>query len=85
MPDRKVAAIRAFVADLMAYREDVKADAKKMLSKVTLATLSNVDDLEEFLTEMVLSLADKHLMHNGRVRPQATRMIRRYVDGMMRR
>jgi hypothetical protein len=85
MPDRKVAAIRAFMADLIEYRQAVKDDAKKMLSKVTLPILADRQALEEFLIEMITALADKHLVANGKVRPQAARMIKRYTAGMVPR
>lgn len=85
MAESKVAAIRGFMADLIEYRQAVKADALAMLAKLDLATLSNADDLEQWMTEMITALADKHLMKNGTVRPQAARMVRRYVAGMVGR
>ena len=71
------------MSDLIEYRQAVKADALAMLAKLDIGTLSNAADLEEWMTEMIVALADKHLMSKGKVRPQATRMVRRYVAGMV--
>ena len=73
------------MAGLVLFRQGVKDDARKLASSVTPEILSSPGDLEDFLTEMVVALAQKHLISKGRVRQTPTLMIRRYVSGMARR
>jgi hypothetical protein len=84
MPSGKIRAISAFVLGLQDLRGKVKDDAQQLLHRLDLSTLSDPDALASFLEEMVHALATKHLVSNGKVRPEASKLIKAYVSGMVK-
>lgn len=82
--DAKVKAIKEFLAGLQGIRQDVKDDAIKLLDAMPLSVLANVDDLEQYLTEMVTTISRRHLIDKGKVRPNIARLIRKYVRELVR-
>ena len=82
--EAKRKAITDFVIGVDALRDEVKADAIDMLAAVPLDILGDADALEEFLTEMLETVAYKHLISpdGKKVRPRAASLIRAYVRGM---
>lgn len=84
MASGKIRAVSNFVLGLQDLRAGVKEDALALLSRLDLATLSDPAALAEFLEEMVVALAKKHLVSAGKVRPEASRLIKAYVKGMVK-
>ena len=85
MPNqRKTTIIRAFVRGLADFRASMKADGKLMLEKLSIHQLTHRDELRHFLNEMASAVVDKHLYRDGKVRPQAARLVLAYVKGMLR-
>jgi hypothetical protein len=80
----KIPVIREFVTGLMELRAQVKEDARTLLAKLDLRTLSDRDALSTYLEEMLAALAKKHLVNNGKVPKQASGLIKSYVRGMVK-
>lgn len=84
MASGKIRAVSDFVLGLQDLRAQVKDDARVLLGNLDLATLSDPQELVAFLEEMITALAKKHLVSGGKVRPQASKLIKAYVAGMVK-
>lgn len=79
----KIAAITDFVKACGEHKLDMREDAEAMLLRLPFGILGDAAALTAFMEEMLDAVIEKHVITpEGKIRPRASAMIRRYVDGV---
>jgi len=83
--DKKVEAIKGFLAGMAEIRLAVKEDARAMLAAMPPELLDDAEGLSDFLEEMAQEIAKKYLIAaDGKsIAANTARLINRYVNSML--
>ena len=85
MAATKIAALGKFVRGSLAIRDAVRADAKRLMERLTIDVISDEKKLADWLLEMMTALMAKHVIAGQRkLKPAVAALVRDYVEGMVR-
>ena len=86
MPADKEKAVVDFILGLQELKDVAKEDSRAILKTIPLEVLGDAEALKDFLRELAEAVIRKNLITDeGRIRPEAARLVRGYVREMRKK